>query len=540
MGQSASNTGTRVRLRSLGVVSSLVLGIASLTIATLPASATTTCPAGGYDLYSPGGFSITCGTNAETYSQFGYSASAGGSASAVPATEVNVTPVQTLGNEGFQFADTWSATSESGAGGFQDSQISFTVATQTAQIQDLDLSFTGTFSVTGHASVTETFCLNHALAGCPAGSMGQATVTDPPASFSDTVFFAAASSVSVDIDVNVGSGSEGSASISQVTATFSDPPVNPSPCTATGTTSGAVTTYATPTTDSSPEGIVCGPDGRLWFTEEGANRIGAVTQSGVVSEYSLAPRTGTTPEDITVGPDGNLWFLEQGINRIAKMNTSGTVLADYKVTGSNVQLESITLGPDGNLWFTDAGQSRIGKITTAGAITFYQLAKGRGPNDIVNGPDGNLWFTEYGASRVATITASGSVTEYALAAGRGPTSVANGPDGRVWFSEANANRIGAITTGGTVSEYSIPTPNSQPNGIVAGADGNLYFTETEVGQVGQITTAGTVTNEFALGTAAFDHAAGPIDIAAGPCGLWVTDEKVGRVSALMFSGCSAW
>jgi virginiamycin B lyase len=47
----------------------------------------------------------------------------------------------------------------------------------------------------------------------------------------------------------------------------------------------------TPT--SRPGDITGGPDGRLWFTEWDAGKVGAVTTAGLVGEYTLPGRLGT-------------------------------------------------------------------------------------------------------------------------------------------------------------------------------------------------------------------------------------------------------
>ena len=41
--------------------------------------------------------------------------------------------------------------------------------------------------------------------------------------------------------------------------------------------SGTITEFTIPTTSSIPEGITAGPDGNLWFTENGGNKIGRIT-----------------------------------------------------------------------------------------------------------------------------------------------------------------------------------------------------------------------------------------------------------------------
>jgi virginiamycin B lyase len=43
------------------------------------------------------------------------------------------------------------------------------------------------------------------------------------------------------------------------------------------TTAGAITEFTIPTASSSPEGIVSGPDGNLWYTEHGGNKIGRIS-----------------------------------------------------------------------------------------------------------------------------------------------------------------------------------------------------------------------------------------------------------------------
>jgi virginiamycin B lyase len=56
-------------------------------------------------------------------------------------------------------------------------------------------------------------------------------------------------------------------------------------------------------------GITAGPDGNLWFTEYGGNKIGRITTAGVITEFPI-PTDDSEPWGITSGPDGNLWFTE--------------------------------------------------------------------------------------------------------------------------------------------------------------------------------------------------------------------------------------
>src|SRR6266511_3260785 len=112
-----------------------------------------------------------------------------------------------------------------------------------------------------------------------------------------------------------------------------------------------------------PRGIVAVPDGKLWFTEEGASKIGKMDLSGTLEEFPV----GSPPESIDLGPDGNLWFTEESANRIGKMDTTGRLLGEFAIPTAGSKPRAITAGPcgDGNLWFTEQ-IGRIGRIDTAG------------------------------------------------------------------------------------------------------------------------------------------------------------------------------
>ena len=70
----------------------------------------------------------------------------------------------------------------------------------------------------------------------------------------------------------------------------------------------------------------------------------------------------SAPAGITAGPDGNLWFTNNGNNTIGRITTTGTVTIYHR---TSIDLPSeITEGPDGAVWFTNRGDG-IGRITTA-------------------------------------------------------------------------------------------------------------------------------------------------------------------------------
>ena len=251
------------------------------------------------------------------------------------------------------------------------------------------------------------------------------------------------------------------------------------------TTSGDYTEFELPRELTGPRGITVGPDRALWFTLRSSNHIGRITTSGVITAFAV-PTPASCPEGITTGPDGALWFTEQCAGKIGHVTPNG-VFTEYPLAPYRSPF-SITVGPDGALWFTELAVA-IGRITTGGAITEYPLRPDLSePLGIVTGPDGAVWYTRDSCC-VGRITPDGVNTEYLVSEPGeyvGANMIAVGPDGALWFTEARGSNIGRITLQGEVTRYQVPTPNSGPEGITAGPDGALWFTEAYGRRIGRL------------------------------------------------------
>src|SRR5688500_4657457 len=128
--------------------------------------------------------------------------------------------------------------------------------------------------------------------------------------------------------------------------------------------------------------------------------------AAAIDEFPVAP--GANPGGITAGPDGALWFVEEGTSTIGRITTAGAVTNHFPVPTAGTTLpptdpnyvnalDQITAGPDGNLWFTQPRDDQIGVITPGGAVIEYTVSpSGSKPDAITRGPDGNLWFTAPG------------------------------------------------------------------------------------------------------------------------------------------------
>ena len=278
---------------------------------------------------------------------------------------------------------------------------------------------------------------------------------------------------------------------------------------------------------ANPAGIVAGPDGNVWFTEDVTNQVARITPQGVVTQFPGGAAPGGGPANIALGPDGNLWFTEinDAIGRITPAGVVTTFTA-----GITQDTDAIAAGSDGNMWFTE-GSDMIGKITPQGVVTQYAGANGE-TNSITAGPDGNLWYATLSPS-VGRITPSGVITTFTAGITAGGSSrITEGPDGALWFT-IDSGGIGRISTSGVVTEFFAGLAGTEPLGITTGPDGALWFTDFAHSRIGRITTSGTVT----LYSSGISAGAGPQAIITGPDGnLWFTEASGHRVGKVVIAG----
>ncbi len=256
---------------------------------------------------------------------------------------------------------------------------------------------------------------------------------------------------------------------------------------------------------SRPSVVTGGPDGSIWFTRNGDDRIGRIGpdvtdpvagksgaiagrpgavagESGAVGLSSIAVPGGGAPYGICIGPDGALWFTLMTADRIGRITTDGEV-STYEIGTTGAFPAMITAADE--LWFTLNQGNAIGRMTTTGDVTTYPLpTEAAGPVGISAGADA-VWFVEILADQVGRITPDGKIEEFPLPAGSKPHAVVATDDGGCWITLWGAAALARLDAAGNLIAQIDLGAGSEPHGLALDADGSVWVA-LEKGSVAHI------------------------------------------------------
>ncbi len=246
--------------------------------------------------------------------------------------------------------------------------------------------------------------------------------------------------------------------------------------------------YPIPTSGSVSHTAVPDSQGKIWFTEYGANKIGVVnTETGKAEEFEI-PTPDSLPHGITLDRSGNVWFTEHSSRaaKIAKLDRNTGEFTEYTVPqtidtgrhGGRPGPHTLMFDSQGILWFTDTYADFMRKFDPAsGKITEYPIqddSNNRRAN--VYGMDidarGWIWFTAMNHNRVGYIDpATDEITMFSmLTENSRPRRIKVDSKGIAWTGLYGASKLARIDPEtGEVREYDLPVADAQPYPV--GIDG---------------------------------------------------------------------
>jgi virginiamycin B lyase len=212
-----------------------------------------------------------------------------------------------------------------------------------------------------------------------------------------------------------------------------------------------------------------GPDGRVWFAEQGTNKLGMwdpktdkITQYQDERRPDAEPEHGGAKHTTRVDPDGYVWTTGFPLSRFDPKTGKFTDYWDDAAHTYGIE------PPDKNgaMWFTEFDKGLIGAINyKTQKFTYFKPPTKDRERRLAEDSKGVVWFGEYNSGHIGSfdpkteqfkeyLTPDGAVTH--------PYAVVVDANDNIWYSGLYMDRIGCLDPKtGKFTEY--PFPHSENN-----------------------------------------------------------------------------
>ncbi len=305
---------------------------------------------------------------------------------------------------------------------------------------------------------------------------------------------------------------------------------------------------------------------RLWGETNPLGEGAAPPESGDPYEagrVSLPPQKVVThpemvnPRGVAVAPDGSLYVSDIGANRIFHFDSQGNLLGSWGQSGSSEAEPAppgafsepwgVAVGPDGSVYVADTWNHRVQKFTAEGEFVtaWGYFGQGEapdafwGPRDVAVDAQGRVFVSDTGNKRVVIFDADGQPLSQTTAGFDEPVGIALSPDGALFVADTWNRRVvrldasleGIYTPAGEwpIEGWYGQSLDNKPYLTVL-SDGRVALTDPEGFRILLFTPEGEFLHTWGEDP---DPAIGlhlPVGIAAdAQGGLWVADSAAGRV-----------
>ena len=246
--------------------------------------------------------------------------------------------------------------------------------------------------------------------------------------------------------------------------------------------------YEVPTPKSRPHDPALAPDGSLWYTGQGANKLGRLDpKTGAFKEFPLKT-AGSGPHGLVADKDGNIWFTAISGGYVGKLDPKSGEITEYRPSdGAEIDPHTPALDHDGILWFTNQETNYIGRLDPkTGKMTLVKVPTAHAvPYGIVILQNNNPFFCEFGTNKLAAVDPKTmTIREYTLPnADARPRRLALAPDGSIFYSDYARGYLGHFdpASGKLLKEWLSPGGSgSEPYGIAVTSDGEVWYSESGV------------------------------------------------------------
>jgi virginiamycin B lyase len=224
-------------------------------------------------------------------------------------------------------------------------------------------------------------------------------------------------------------------------------------------------------------------NGYIWIPNFGiANKITRLDpKTGEMKDFSI-PNIGTGSVHSAVpAPDGSVWLTEQGPNKIAKWDPATQQITEYqdqfnpgKLSYAGGTKHTLRFDAGGNVWSSGYPLTRFDPETKK----YTRFDNVPGTYDVKEDKDGNIWFTRLDTAQIGMVDwKTQKVSMWTPPTPKSfPRRIDIDSKGIVWFAEYTSGKMGRFDPKTQqFKEYVLPGAQPTPYGLGIDANDKIWY-----------------------------------------------------------------
>ncbi|MCL4304071.1 MAG: glycosyltransferase family 39 protein [Anaerolineae bacterium] len=254
---------------------------------------------------------------------------------------------------------------------------------------------------------------------------------------------------------------------------------------------------------SQPRGIAVGPNGRVYVTDTGNQRLLVLDEEGrLVSEVKGGAAPFAELSDVATDHRGQVYVLDVGREHLSIFDAEGNYLREVPAQPDHIGYSrGLFVDHQNYLWLANTSANRVVALDLAGNVLVeFPVAPdvAAQPVDVVTAPDGNIYVTDIILDRLLCFGVDGQLRQswsIPHSTSLDGAHLAVDEPGNLYLTLPEESQVLQLgPTGEAIASWNLHQPDGQkmkPVGIAVDAEGQVWVVDSAGGNLVVLTGPGS-------------------------------------------------